>query len=74
MIVEDERDSYIDYAYDNNPAAITTPVEVSRNGQISFSEFLDNFHNMKDLENYLQLRKDLIKHLWDVKGRDGREE
>jgi hypothetical protein len=29
---------------------------------------------MKDLENYLQLQKELIKHLWDIKGQDGREE
>jgi hypothetical protein len=72
--VEDEQDLYIDYASNNNPAAITTPIEVSQNGQISFSGFLDNFHNMKDLENYLQLQKELIKHLWDIKGQDGREE
>ena len=70
MIVEDEQDSYIDYAYNNNPAAITTPIEVSQNQQISFSEFINNFHSMKDLENYLWLQQDLVKHLWDVKGQE----
>ena len=44
MIVEDERDSYLDYNYDSNPMAIITPVEITRNGQILFSDFIDNYH------------------------------
>jgi hypothetical protein len=74
MIVEDEQESYIDYSYDHNPFAITTPVEVSQDGQILFSEFSNNFHNMRDLEKYLQLQQDIIKHQWDVKGRMEGEE
>ena len=48
MIVEDERDSYLDYDYDSNPTAIITPVEITRNGQILFSDFIDNYHSMRD--------------------------
>jgi hypothetical protein len=74
MIVEDERESYIDYSYNHNPSAITIPVEVSQDGQILFSEFINNFHNMRDLEKYLQLQQDIIKHQWDVKGQTEGEE
>ena len=68
MIVEDERHKYLDYAYDQHPGSIITPVEVSRNGSISFEEYINNYLSLKDLEVHHQLRKDLIKHLWDLKG------
>ena len=70
MIVEDERDQYLDYTYDSNPAAVITPIEVTHDQQISFSEFIDNFHSMRDTGLHFQLRNDLIKHQWEVKGRE----
>ncbi|KAA1081131.1 hypothetical protein PGT21_050295 [Puccinia graminis f. sp. tritici] len=73
MIVEDERDSYLEYVYDQNPAEVITPVEVTRGTQISFSEFIDNYHSMKDIEIHYRLRHDLIRHQWDVKGRQADE-
>jgi hypothetical protein len=69
IIVEDERDCYLDYSYDSNPSAVTTTVEVTRSGRISFSDFIDNWHNMKESSLHYQLRSDLIKHQWDVRAR-----
>ena len=46
MIVEDEQDSYLEYEYDTRPDAVVTPIEISRNSQIPFSDFIDNFHSM----------------------------
>ena len=70
MIVEDERDSYLEYEYDTQPDAVVTPIEISRNGQIPFSDFIDNFHSMWDQNSHHQLRNDLIKHQRDIKGRE----
>ena len=70
MIVEDERNQYLDYSYDSNPAAVVTPVEVRHDHTTSFSEFIDNFHSMKDAATHFQLRNDLIKHQWEIKGRE----
>jgi hypothetical protein len=67
MIVEDEHDCYLDYSYDSNPLAVITTVEVTRSGRISFSDFIENLHNMKDTSIHYQLRSDLIKHQWDVR-------
>jgi hypothetical protein len=72
MIVEDERDSYLQY-YDSNPSAVVTPVEVVREGQISFLSFIENYHSMKDISTHVQLRKDLIKHQWEIKGHDSED-
>ncbi|EHS64266.1 uncharacterized protein PGTG_22147 [Puccinia graminis f. sp. tritici CRL 75-36-700-3] len=71
MIVEDERGAYLDYAYDDAPAgAIITPVEVLRDGSsISFADFIDNFQSMRDSATHFQLRNDIIKHQWEIKGR-----
>jgi hypothetical protein len=55
MIVEDERDSYLQYVYNGNASAFITPVEVVREGQISFAKFLDNYNAMKDVETHIQL-------------------
>ncbi|KAA1073416.1 hypothetical protein PGT21_011397 [Puccinia graminis f. sp. tritici] len=33
MIVEDEQDSYLEYSYDQSPAAVVTPVEVLQDGK-----------------------------------------
>jgi hypothetical protein len=75
MIVEDERDMYLEYSYDNTPAAVITPVEVSRGeNSISFAEFIDNYHSMRDSSAHFQLRHDLIKHQWAIKGRQEEEE
>jgi hypothetical protein len=70
MIVEDERGTYLDYSYDHSPTAIITPVEVLRDGtSISFAEFIDNHESMRNSGSHFQLRNDLIKHQWDIKGR-----
>jgi hypothetical protein len=74
MIVEDERESYLEYVYDQNPAAVITPVNVERNGPISFADFIENYHSMKDEHVHFQLRRDLIKHQWEVKGRQSQSE
>jgi hypothetical protein len=68
MIVEDERDSYLQYVYNGNASAVITPVEVVREGQIAFEYFLDNYNAMKNLDTHHQLQNDLIKHQWDIKG------
>jgi hypothetical protein len=70
MIVEDERNTFLEYSYDDAPpGAIITPVEVSRDGtSISFSDFINNFQSMRDSSLHFQLRNDLIKHQWEVKG------
>jgi hypothetical protein len=73
MIVEDERDSYLEYVYDQNPAAVITPLQVVRDSRISFTEFLDNYEAMKDVETHFRLRHDLIKHQWEIKGRQQEE-
>jgi hypothetical protein len=69
MIVEDERDSYLEYVYNQNLAAVITPIDVIRDRPISFAEFLDNYQLMKDVKTHFQLRHNLIKHQWEVKGR-----
>jgi hypothetical protein len=74
MIVEDERDTYLDYQYDSSPTAIVTPVEVLRTDTISFSDFIDNYHMMKDTAAHIQLRNDLILHQWNIKARDEESE
>ena len=50
--------------------AIITPVEIRRNGRILFSDFIDNYHSMRDQCAHVQLHNDLIKHQWDIKGHD----
>ena len=62
MIVEDEQDSYLQYVYNGNASAVITPVEVVREGQISFANFLDNYNAMKGVETHIQLQNNLLKH------------
>ena len=73
MIVEDKQGSYLEYIYNENPSAAIMPVAVTH-APISFSDFIDNYHSMKDLETHIQLRKDLIKHQWEVRGQQEEEE
>jgi hypothetical protein len=68
MIVEDERDTFLSYTYDNHASAVITPVGVTREGRISFSEFLEKFSLMKNEVTHHQLRNNLIKHQWEIKG------
>jgi hypothetical protein len=72
MIVEDERDTYLQYDYDNNTSAVITPVEVTRHGRLTFDAFIENYESMRSSATHHQLRNDLIKHQWEVKGREGR--
>ncbi|KAI7943845.1 hypothetical protein MJO28_011373 [Puccinia striiformis f. sp. tritici] len=69
MIVEDERGSLEDFAYESTS---TTLVEPARTESVEFSEFLKNCVAVRDTTAHHQLKNDLIKHLWTIKGR-GRE-
>lgn len=67
IIVEDQRDSYLDYSYNTNPAEIITPVDVSHKAWIPFADFINNFHSIRDSDTHYQLQTILSKHLWEVK-------
>ncbi|KAI7951125.1 hypothetical protein MJO29_009799 [Puccinia striiformis f. sp. tritici] len=66
MIVEDERGSPEDFAYESGS---TTSVEPARTESVEFSEFLKNCVAVRDATAHHQLKNDLIKHLWTIKGR-----
>jgi hypothetical protein len=71
MIVEDECNTYLEYVYDNAPTAVIPPIKITRDGtSISFSDFLNNYEFMKDSSIHFQLRNNLIKHQWEIKGRE----
>ncbi|KAI7942656.1 hypothetical protein MJO28_012683 [Puccinia striiformis f. sp. tritici] len=69
MIVEDERGSPEDFVYESGS---TTFVEPGRTESVDFSNFLKNCIALRDSTAHHQLKNDLIKHLWTLKGR-GRE-
>ena len=69
MIVEDEHGNYFEYVYDQNPQVIVTPVVISPATQILFLEFINKYHSMKNLEDHIQLRSDLIKNQWELHSR-----
>jgi hypothetical protein len=69
MIFEDEQGIYLDYSYVHSPTTIITPVEVLKDGtSILFAEFINNHKSMRNSGSHFQLRNNLIKHQWDIKG------
>jgi hypothetical protein len=75
MIVEDEREQKFNFDYDVDEHAVVTtvdvvhPVDMVSPSQIDFDRFLSNYQEIRDVETHFQLRDDLIRHLWDLKGR-----
>ena len=67
MIVEDELKEDLDWDYDGS-ATVSVHVEQSKNGQDIFSQFITNFHALRNVEKHNSIRNDLIKHLWALKG------
>jgi hypothetical protein len=64
MIIDDERGMDEEFIYDGNP----TLVQPSRNESANFSDFIANSVKLRDSEAHFQLRDDLVKHLWALKG------
>jgi Plant transposon protein len=65
MIVEDERDEVgLETNYDN----IIQHHPVSRERTADFETFLDRYQQIRDHHVHLQLRNDLIEHLWAREG------
>jgi hypothetical protein len=75
MIVKDEREGKFNFEYDTNENGVMTtvkvirPVDMASPSNLAFEEFLSNYQAIRDVETHFQLRNDLIKHLWDLKGR-----
>jgi hypothetical protein len=65
MIVEDERGSPEEFEYDRSPVAVIVP---ERSQSADFSVFVQNVLDLRDELAHHQLRNDLIKHLWELKG------
>ena len=68
--IENITKTYFWALYNGNASAVITPVEVVREGQISFANFLDNYNAMKGVETHIQLQNNLIKHQWEIKGHE----
>jgi hypothetical protein len=64
MIVEDERGPLHEFEYDG----CSVTVEPSRNESVNFSQFVKNYQGIRDATAHHQLKNDLIKHLWSLKG------
>jgi hypothetical protein len=69
MIVEDERGSPKEFVYDTSTAI----VEPGQSTLANFSQFVINNHLLHDATAHHQLRNDLIKHLWALKGQSHME-
>jgi hypothetical protein len=68
MILEDERDSYLEYTFNHTPAAIIRPIEMlCDEPPILFSDFICNYQSMKDSSTHFQLHPNLIKNQWEIK-------
>jgi hypothetical protein len=65
MIVEDERESPEDFEFDHSPVPAIVP---ERSQSADFSAFVQNVLNIQDEVAHHQLRNNLIKHLWELKG------
>ena len=66
MIVEDERGSEEDLQYEQ----IRVAVVPSRSSASDFSTFVNNYKELRDESAHHQLRNNLIKHLWELKGKN----
>lgn len=66
LIVEDERDLNLhvhDYVETSSAA-----VEMERNGDDEFQDFLSRYRQIKDKEAHFELRNALIEHIWEEHG------
>ena len=68
MIIENERGMNTDYLYDglSTSATVTSP-DTSRSA--CFSQFVSTFQRINNSNMHIQLRNDLVSHLWALKGR-----
>ena len=64
MIVEDERGLPEDFEYEDSK----TVVEHAQTDSVEFSQFINNCIALCDSSAHHKLKKDLIKHLWAIKG------
>jgi hypothetical protein len=71
MIVEYERGSELDTLYEDFPSAkprTSTAVVPGQSESANFSLFVQNYQQLRDKTAHHQLKNDLIKHLWALKG------
>ena len=85
MIVEDERDTYRNYAdtqefYELPPEFGTRgytviqqedPLDISTNRIAQIGTFLENRGRLRDRQTHLALKRDLIEHVWQKYGNTG---
>ncbi|KAH9456062.1 hypothetical protein Pst134EB_033427 [Puccinia striiformis f. sp. tritici] len=64
MIVEDEQGSPHEHIYEG----VSAFVEPARSESADFSQFLRNYQALRDETAHHQLKNDLVKHLWALKG------
>jgi hypothetical protein len=60
MIIEDERDEEDDFNYD----VVGENVKISHDSTPELEEFIQNYKNIKDQQIHMQLKDDLVEHLW----------
>ncbi|ETN17200.1 hypothetical protein PPTG_21630 [Phytophthora nicotianae INRA-310] len=63
MIVEDERGEGLPYVYDN-----AAPLDPSRETTSDLDHFIARHQALRSTQQHLQLKTDLVQHLWDLKG------
>jgi hypothetical protein len=69
MIIEDERDLYLEADAFNYEQINDTPLEPpSHEHIVEFLDFIQNHHHIRDRETHSQLQLDLVKHLWQIHG------
>jgi hypothetical protein len=60
MIVEDERDEYDDFIYDQMGEKVT----ISHDDAPKLDVFIANYQKIKDNDTHTQLQSDLVEHSW----------
>ncbi|KNF03698.1 hypothetical protein PSTG_03219 [Puccinia striiformis f. sp. tritici PST-78] len=69
MIIDSKRDVNEEFTYDGPHIAVQPNPE----RDASFSDFIQNAVQLRNSEVHYQLRDDLVKHLWALKGTGGTE-
>jgi hypothetical protein len=64
MIVEDEQGSVHEFNYDTSSAVF----EPAQTNLVKFSQFVNNYQSLCDETAHHQLRNDLVKNIWAIKG------
>jgi len=59
-IIEDERDEEDDFNYD----VVGENVKISHDSTPELEEFIQNYKNIRDQQIHMQLKDDLVEHLW----------